>query len=194
MEAVMPKGWWLLFITTILSVWNAGIVWFTQIAVYPLWPLVGADKFREYHLTWWHDMWPSFGPVVLMFACSVALLWIRPQGIPVWSLRLGVFLQAAVHTLTGFFWAPIQATMATPDGLSLIKYQQLMGTHWFRVAFFLAYAILMIWSFGSHTITASRLGRENNSVASAPHNDRSAPVLRVLDKSSADFSRLPVIY
>ena len=91
----MSKYWWLFFIATILSVWNAGIVWFTQVAVYPLWPFVGADKFHDYHLTWWHDMWPSFGPVLLMFACSIALLWIRRRNIPVWSLWLGVLLQAA---------------------------------------------------------------------------------------------------
>jgi len=147
----MGKAWWLLFITVILSVWNAGIVWFTQIAVYPLWPLVGAAEFHDYHLTWWHDMWPSFGPVVLMFACSVGLLRIRPRGIPVWTLWLGVCLQIAVHTLTAIFWAPIQATMAVPGGMSLTKYQELMSTHWLRVVFFVAYAALMIWTLQTFT-------------------------------------------
>ena len=147
----MRKAWWLLFIAAILSVWNAGIVWFTQIAVYPLWPLVGADQFHEYHLTWWHDMWPSFGPVVLMFACSVALLYVRPGRIPAWTLWLGLLLQIVVHTLTALFWAPIQATMAVPGGMSLIKYQELMGTHWIRVAFFFTYAALMIWALQNFT-------------------------------------------
>lgn len=156
----MSKTWWLLFISAILAVWNAGIVWFTQIAVYPLWPLVGADNFHDYHLTWWHDMWPSFAPVVLMFGCSVALLWVRPPGIPRWLLWLGVLLQIVVHALTAFFWAPIQATMATPDGMSLEKYQALMNTHWFRVAFFFAYALLMIWVFRSFTLASSRLAPE----------------------------------
>ena len=102
----MGKTWWLLFITALLAVWNAGIVWFTQIAVYPLWPLVGADHFHDYHLAWWHDMWPSFGPVVLMLVCSVILLWTRPLGISRWPLWLGVLLQVGVHTLTAFFWGP----------------------------------------------------------------------------------------
>jgi hypothetical protein len=160
MEEPMSKTWWLLFIAVILSVWNAGIVWFTQIAVYPLWPVVGADHFHDYHLTWWHDMWPSFGPVALMFVCSVTLLWMRPPGIPKWSLWLGVLLQVAVHTLTAFFWAPIQATMATPDGMSLVKYQALMNTHWFRVAVFIAYAILMIWTFWFFAIAAVPAGSD----------------------------------
>jgi hypothetical protein len=141
----MSRSWWLLFTTALLSVWNAGIVWFTQIAVYPLWPLVDAAHFHDYHLTWWHDMWPSFGPVILMFLCSIALLWNRPAGISKWLLWLGILLQVIVHTLTGFFWAPIQATMGTPEGISILKYQQLMSTHWWRVAFFLVYAALMIW-------------------------------------------------
>lgn len=158
----MRKAWWLLFITAILSVWNAGIVWFTQIAVYPLWPLVGADTFHDYHLTWWHDMWPSFGPVVLMFGCSLALIWIRPQGIPRLLLWLGVVLQIAVHSLTAFFWAPIQATMATADGMSFEKYQALMSTHWFRVALFFAYALLMIWMFQSFTWAMSRLSSKEH--------------------------------
>ena len=143
----MNRAWWILFSTVLLSVWNAGIVWFTQIAVYPLWPLVDANHFHDYHFTWWHSMWPSFAPVILMFLCSIALLWNRPFGVPKTLLWLGIALQITVHTLTAFFWAPIQATMATPAGMSMVKYQQLMGSHWLRVSFFVVYAALMIWVF-----------------------------------------------
>lgn len=152
----MSKTWWLLFGTTVLSVWNTGIVWFAQIAIYPLWPLVGSQRFHDYHLAWWHDMWPSFGPVVLMLIGSVILLLMRPDGIPRWSLRAGVLLQVTVHLLTAFFWAPIQAAMATDAGMSWTKYEQLMSTHWLRVAFFFAYGILMLWTFHSFTIATYR--------------------------------------
>jgi hypothetical protein len=141
----MEKRWYLLFATAMLSAWNAGIIWFTQIAVYPLWPLVDAQHFHDYHLVWWHHVWPSFAPVGLMFAVSVALLWLRPAGIPRWLLWTAVLLQIAVHTLTILFWAPVQAAMATPTGLSLAKYEELMHTHWWRVSFFLIYAVLMLW-------------------------------------------------
>ncbi len=143
----MTKGLWLLFTATMLGVWNAGIIWFTQIAVYPLWPLVGAQQFHNYHLTWWHDTWPTFAPVILMLFCSIALLWTRPRGISTTFLWLGIALQVIVHTLTAFFWAPVQATMSTPEGMSMLKYQELMNTHWWRVLFFWAYAALMIWMF-----------------------------------------------
>ena len=140
----MNKAWWLLFTTAMLSVWNAGIVWFTQVAVYPLWPLVDRAHFHDYHYAWWRGMWPSFGPVILMFLCSIILLWSRPSGVSRLLLWIGVALQATVHLLTAFYWAPIQASMATPDGMSSLKYQQLMSTHWLRVSFFLVYAALMI--------------------------------------------------
>lgn len=144
----MNKAQWLLFITALLSVWNAGIVWFTQIAVYPLWPLVDAGHFHDYHLSWWHDMWPTFGPVVLMFACSIVLIRVRPPWVPKWLLWAGVLLQMTVHVLTALYWAPIQATMATPEGMSVFKYQKLVGTHWWRVGFFFVYAALTIWMVG----------------------------------------------
>lgn len=150
----MTKAQWLLLTTAMLSVWNAGIIWFTQIAVYPLWPLVDAAHFHDYHLAWWHDMWPAFGPVGAMFLCSIAMLLERPERVSKGALWAGVLLQAAVHALTIFYWAPIQAAMATPNGISLLKYDQLMGTHWWRVGFFWAYAALMIWmvarSIGAH--------------------------------------------
>lgn len=143
----MTKAFWLLFFTTLLAIWNAGIIWFTQIAVYPLWPLVGAQQFHDYHVTWWHDMWPAFAPVGLMLLCSIALFWLCPAGISKRLLWFGVALQLTVHALTALFWGPVQATMATPEGMSLLKYQELMSTHWWRVLFFWAYAVLMIWLF-----------------------------------------------
>ena len=152
----MNKGLWLLLITAMLSVWNAGIVWFTQLAVYPLWPLVEAQHFHDFHLAWWRGMWPSFAPVVLMLLCSVALFWVRPKGISTPLLWMGIALQVTVHTLTVLFWAPIQAAMATPQGMSMLKYQQLMSTHWWRVGLFVAYAALSVWML-STAITANAL-------------------------------------
>lgn len=162
----MTKGLWLLFITAMLSVWNAGIVWFTQLAVYPLWPLVDAQHFHDFHLTWWHDMWPAFAPVVLMFLCSVALLWVRPKGISMRLLWMGIALQATVHVLTVFFWAPIQAAMATPEGMSMLKYQQLMNTHWWRVGLFLAYAALTVWMLSTAINANARPGRQSEEPSS----------------------------
>ena len=140
----MNRSWALLFTATLLAVWNAGIVWFTQIAVYPLWPLVDASHFHDFHLAWWHHMWPSFAPVGLMFICSIGLLAWPPEGVQKRLLILGVVIQITVHALTIVFWAPIQATLALPEGMSMPKYQELMSTHWLRVAFFAAYALLMV--------------------------------------------------
>jgi hypothetical protein len=145
MTQPLNPGWWLLFFTALLSVWNAGIIWFTHIAVYPLWPLVDGASFHRYHLTWWRRMRPSFGPVALMLLCSIAMLWVRPHGVSLGFLVLGILLQVSVHSLTIFYWAPIQAAMETRQGMSSQKYRQLMSTHWWRVGFFAAHAALMLW-------------------------------------------------
>jgi hypothetical protein len=155
----MTRGSWLLFVTAMLSVWNAGIIWFTQLAVYPLWPLVDARHFHDFHLTWWHAMWPSFAPVILMFLCSFVLLWVRPKAISVSLLWLGIALQIAVHALTVLFWAPIQAAMATPEGMSMLKYQQLMNTHWWRVGLFAGYAALCVWMLAQSIRAEALAGR-----------------------------------
>jgi hypothetical protein len=144
----MNRNLWLMFVVTMLAIWNAGIIWFTQIAVYPLWPLVDAQHFDLYHVTWWHDMWPAFAPVGLMLLGSFALLKMRPRGVPLWAVWAGIGLQLIVHSLTIGFWAPIQATMATANGMSLAKYNELMATHWWRVGLFWAYAALAVWMFG----------------------------------------------
>jgi len=153
MQHPMALAWWLLLATVVLSVWNAAIVWFTHIAVYPLWPCVGAQNFQTYHLQWWRHMRPSFAPVALMFLCSVALLWIRPQGMSRELVWFGIVLQICVHSLTALYWAPIQAALASSEGMSWQKYQQLMSTHWWRVGFFAAYAVLMV-SMLSHSLAS----------------------------------------
>ena len=162
----MNKGLWLLFVTAMLSVWNAGIVWFTQLAVYPLWPLVDAQHFHDFHLTWWHDMWPALAPVILMLFCSVALLWVRPKGISRWLIWVGIALQVTVHTLTGLFWAPIQAAMATPQGMSMMKYQELMNTHWWRVGLFMVYAALTVWMLSTAIGETTMAGQQSDTRAS----------------------------
>ena len=98
-------------------------------------------------------MWPSFGPVIAMLVCSIALLYMRPHGIPVWVLWTGLLLQIAVHILTALFWAPLQAELATTSGgISFAKYHILISTHWLRVGFFFVYAMLMIWALQNFTV------------------------------------------
>jgi hypothetical protein len=141
---------WLLLGTATLSSFNAGIIWFTEIAVYPLWPLVGAAQFHEYHTTWWHLVWISFVPVALLLLGSVAMLWKRPVGVPLWSLWLLLGLQILTHSLTVVFWAPIQIRMAGPAGLSMPAFQELMSTHWLRVALVCSIAVVMLWQLHSN--------------------------------------------
>jgi hypothetical protein len=135
----------LLLLTAALSFFNAGIIWFTEVAVYPLWPLIGKAEFHRYHTTWWHDVWLSFVPVALVLLGTVAMLWKRPLGVPAWGLWLALGLQILTHIVTVFFFAPVQIRMAGPNGLSMPAFQELMATHWLRVALVWSVAIVMFW-------------------------------------------------
>ena len=154
----MSKAWWLLFLAVMLGVWNAGIVWFTQVAVYPLWLLVGPNGFRDFHLNWWHDISPACGPVIAMLAYSIVLLYMRPRGLPVWVLWTGLLLQITVQILTALFWAPLQAELPTTfGGISFAKYHILMSTHGLRMGFFFAYATPVIWALPNFTVRRSEV-------------------------------------
>lgn len=69
----------------------------------------------------------------------------------------GTLLQITVHILTALFWAPLQAELATSTGISFAKYHLLMSTHWLRVGFFFAYAILTIWALQNFTVRHSEV-------------------------------------
>lgn len=124
----------LLFLTTaLLTVWNAALIWMTQVMCYPLWPLVGSASFHGYHLTWWYSVWWTFIPAGLALVGSVLLLFQRPRYFPQWAAFGAVAAQLVTLIATLVFWAPLQASLSTTNGLDLAGFHTLMWTHWFRV-------------------------------------------------------------
>jgi hypothetical protein len=146
----------LLFLTTaLLTVWNAAVIWMTQVICYPLWPRVGAAEFQQYHLAWWHLVWWTFIPAGLALLGSLALLRARPEYLPQGAVVLVLVAQLITLGVTLIFWAPLQARLATPTGLDLVGFHALMWTHWFRVALLWLAAGVMVATLGRRVITAS---------------------------------------
>jgi hypothetical protein len=146
----------LLFLTTaLLTVWNAALIWMTQVICYPLWPLVGAAEFHRYHLAWWHEVWWTFIPAGLALLGSLALLSLRPIYLPRWAALSVVAAQLITLAVTLVFWAPLQAGLATPAGLDLAGFHTLMWTHWLRVALLWVAAGVMVGTLGRRVITAA---------------------------------------
>jgi hypothetical protein len=134
----------LLFLTTtILAVWNAALIWMTQVMCYPLWPLVGSASFHGYHLAWWHSVWWTFIPAGLALIGSVLLLVRRPRYFPKSAALGAVAAQLVTLIATLVFWAPLQASLSTGGGLDMAGFHILLWTHWFRVALIWVPAVLM---------------------------------------------------
>jgi hypothetical protein len=130
----MPSKQLLFFVTAILAIWNAALIWMTQVLCYPLWPMVGPAQFHDYHLAWWHSVWWTFVPAGLALIGSIILLFRRPEYFPRWAARLAAGAQIVTLAATLAFWAPLQASLSTSYGLDLAGFHTLLWTHWFRVA------------------------------------------------------------
>ena len=138
----------LFFTTALLTVWNAALIWMTQVMCYPLWPMVGSANFHDYHVNWWHSVWWTFIPAGLALVGSVLLLFGRPPYFSRPAAYCAVAAQIAALIATLIFWAPLQASLSTSHGLDIAGYHPLMWTHWFRVALIWVPAVLMTGALG----------------------------------------------
>jgi hypothetical protein len=137
----------LLLVNLALAFYSVGTVWLVQLSSYPLWRHVGLKEFHNYHLAWWHSIWlPVLFPAFLAFAGAVAALWLRPPHVPAWAVWLGVLLQGAWVMGTAIWWGPRMAQIGRTLGeFPADLFQGLLRTHWLRVAFITAYALLVFW-------------------------------------------------
>ena len=143
----LSRSQWLLIITVFLSVYGVGQIWLVQLSSYHLWAFVGPRDLATYHMEWWRSIWfVVLVPAGLVFLASAVMLRMRPEGVPISTLKLGFALEGVLLLGTAGYWGPLMARLATPEGgLILPLYHQLMLTHWIRVALVTAYGLLAFW-------------------------------------------------
>ena len=154
---MMTRSQWLLLATALLSVYGAGQVWLVQLSSYHLWSFVGPREFDAYHWAWWRSIWgPVIAPAALVFLGAVAMLWMRPPGVPMWSVWAGFGLEMMLAVGTALWWGPLMARVADPhSGLVAPLYRQLTLTHWLRVFLVTVYGVLASWML-VRTLLATR--------------------------------------
>jgi hypothetical protein len=151
--------WWLLLVTLGASCYSMGTIWMTQVS-WRLWAYVGRDRFPAYHRAWWFGP-RGIQPVVFPFGIlatlgSFAQLCWRPQQVPGWMAWLGAALWIATWGSTVAWWGRTQARLEQvrrEDGSVDPLYRRLLATHWLRVAFITASALLHV------AMTAASLSR-----------------------------------
>jgi hypothetical protein len=144
----------LLFMTSALGMYAVGNIWFVHLVSYALWPYVGKQEAYAYHIARWHSIWGVlFVPAGVVLLGSIAMLWVRPEGVSRPTLQVGFGLQLFVYLITAAWFGPLMARLASPDtGLSLPLYHLLMTTHWVRFALFTAYGILCVYMLAKSAV------------------------------------------
>jgi len=143
----MESSRWLLLVNVAAGCYMMGQIWLVQMSCYPLWRFVGPAEFHAYHVAWWHSIWGVvFPPAGVALLCAIALVKRRPPGVAHGAVWLGACLEVLVCLLTAVWWGPLMARLEAVSGpVYGALYEQLMTTHWLRVAIITAYGALAVW-------------------------------------------------
>jgi hypothetical protein len=176
----MNKARWLLLINLAVSFYSVGAIWLMQGLIYPLWSDVSSKDFPSFqadHLQ--HLFYVVFPQAGLAALIAVVMLWWRPPHVPVWALWLAVALQAAWIIGTVIWWGQWQAQLATPVGPlpamgppNAALFQQLLATHWIRVAIISAAGVLAFWM----TVVSFRPVNDESAVAVGQARPAAKPI------------------
>lgn len=76
---------WFLLFYTVLVCYNLGTIWFAQLVVCPLFAQVGPQEYVTYHKFYSSRIpLPVIIPGFACFLLPIALLFLRPESVPLW--------------------------------------------------------------------------------------------------------------
>lgn len=133
-----------LLINAAAVLFMTGFIWTMQLLHYPLLDRVGTDAFPRYETDHNRLFVLIAGPGVLLTLVSgVALLFVRPSGVPLWLVLAGLLLLAMIVVSTARFQAPLHAKLS--HGFDRDAYAFLLRTNWVRTVAWSLYALLTLW-------------------------------------------------
>ena len=145
----MDLAHWLLVSSAVVVLYVLGEIWFAQVVVYPLFGKVGPAEYVAYH-TFYSSRIPL--PVILpgftSFVLPVALLFVRPDAVPLW-LAVGNSAFAIIGLLvTVAFEIPRHRRLAR-DGKQDDVIQELVARNWPRTLSITGSAALTLVMLGT---------------------------------------------
>jgi hypothetical protein len=97
---------------------------------------------------------PVIFPVAAVaFFGSIAMIWLRPEGVTAAPIWLNIALQVATYASTAAFWGPWQAQThfaKLPNGSLDPMYVLSMSTHWIRAAIITLNGLAVFWMAVQH--------------------------------------------
>jgi len=108
-----------------------GLIWMVQVVHYPLFRAIPADSFRPYEAA--HTS--AIGRLLILPAgievvSAAALVWYRPDAVPLWLVMLSGALLAAIWVATALVQARLHRRLL--DGYDIATVDRLVRTNWFR--------------------------------------------------------------
>ncbi len=125
------------------TLFMTGVIWIMQTVHYPLFALVGPDRFREYAREHRRRMTPVVGVAMLLEAVTaVLLLFVTPAGVQKVLLVLGASLLLPIWLSTAFLQVPGHRRLS--GGFDEQVTARLVRTNWLRTALWSARSALIL--------------------------------------------------
>lgn len=121
-----------LLFCTVLVCYNLGTIWVAQLVVYPLFAKVGAEEYITYHRSYasWIPL-PVILPGFSSFLLPIALLFLRPDTVPLWIALANVACCMISLFVTVALAIP-RHTQLESGGKQEKVIQELIHYNWFR--------------------------------------------------------------
>jgi len=126
------SGSWILLANAAATLFMTGVIWFVQLAHYPLLDGVGKGGFAGYERrNTRRTTWVVAPPMLIEAATTLLLAW-RPGVIPALEARVGLALLVAIWVSTAALQVPCHRRLEA--GFDGPTHRRLVRTNWIRVA------------------------------------------------------------
>ncbi|RXK54345.1 hypothetical protein ESB00_00110 [Oleiharenicola lentus] len=137
MSSALAQVWSLHVAATVAM---AGALWVVQLAIYPLFSVIGRAEFPDYHRIYVQRMGIVVGPLMLLEAGTAVWLWSFLPASFAFVASLG--LLAAVWLSTFAVQVPLHRRLA--DGYAPALHRRLVWSNWIRTLAWTARAALVL--------------------------------------------------
>ena len=121
-----------------------GLIWTIQVVHYPLFARVSRDAFVSYEAAHTRLITMVVGPAMLIeLLAAVAMIAVRPRGMPAWAAWAGLALVAVIWLSTAFLQVPMHNTLG--NGFDPESHARLVHTNWIRTFAWTGRAALLTW-------------------------------------------------
>lgn len=135
----------LLLLNAICTLAMVGLIWFVQVVHYPLFSMVGDQRFQQYEISHQRRTTLVVAPLMLIEAATAGILvWFRPEALPAELAVVGFSLVVAIWASTFFWQVPAHERLAKRFDAGI--HQRLVRSNWLRTAAWTARGALVSWA------------------------------------------------